>query len=152
MPSPRHPLIAKVLYRRALEGRETAIGLNHPDTLNTVGNLGNLLYEQGHLEETKVFFLRAFEGFEKALGSNHPHTQMARKNLSILNQPNPHVFVNNGSRSNQDIKLEIASIRKALGLIQTGSQNPTPTSYVMYLILDSKVIWITAWRLPSGSI
>ena len=105
-----------MLYRRALEGREKALGLNHPDTLASVNNLGALLYKQGHLEEAKVLFLRAFEGYEKAFGSNHPHTQLARQNLSILNQTNPHVFVNNGSRGNQDVRLEIASIRKALDL------------------------------------
>ena len=64
-----------MLFRRALEGREKALGLNNPDTLNTVYNLGIVLSKQGHLEEAKVLFLRAFEGYETALGSNHPQTQ-----------------------------------------------------------------------------
>ena len=33
--------------RRALETREKVLGADHPDTLSSVGNLGNLLADKG---------------------------------------------------------------------------------------------------------
>ena len=60
------------------------------------------------------------------------------KNLSILNQRNPHAFVNNGSRSNQDIKLEIAYIRKALGLNSNDLTSFDTASLVDLLKLSCK--------------
>lgn len=37
---------AEKMFRRALEGKEEALGINHTSTLGTVNNLG-LLYESG---------------------------------------------------------------------------------------------------------
>jgi tetratricopeptide (TPR) repeat protein len=45
---------AKVLYERALEGREKALGDSHPSTLMTVNNLAILLKQQGRLEEANI--------------------------------------------------------------------------------------------------
>ena len=43
---------AEGLQRRALEGRESQLGAQHPDTLGSVNNLANLLQQQqGKLEE-----------------------------------------------------------------------------------------------------
>ena len=42
---------AEGLYRRALEGGESQLGAQHPDTLVWVHNLADLLYKQGKLEE-----------------------------------------------------------------------------------------------------
>ena len=44
---------AEGLYRRALEGRESQLGAQHPDTLGSVNNLANLLQQQGKLEEAR---------------------------------------------------------------------------------------------------
>ena len=45
---------AEVLSRRALEGRERVLGVDHPKTLISVNNLGSLLQAQGKLEEAEV--------------------------------------------------------------------------------------------------
>ena len=42
---------AEGLHRRALEGYESQLGAQHPDTLVSVSGLAVLLYEQGKLEE-----------------------------------------------------------------------------------------------------
>jgi tetratricopeptide (TPR) repeat protein len=66
--------LTEKLYRRALEGEEKALGPDHPDTLETVNNLGDLLREKGDSEGAEELFRRALEGQEKALGSDHPDT------------------------------------------------------------------------------
>ena len=42
---------AEGLHRRALEGQESQLGAQHPDTLKSANNLACLLEEQGKLEE-----------------------------------------------------------------------------------------------------
>ncbi|KAF7910010.1 uncharacterized protein EAF01_003728 [Botrytis porri] len=59
---------AEVMYRRALEGKEKALGPDHTSTLDTVNNLGVLYKNQGKLAEAEVMYRRALEGYEKALG------------------------------------------------------------------------------------
>ena len=38
---------AKAMYERALAGQERALGADHPDTLQTVNNLADLLNDTG---------------------------------------------------------------------------------------------------------
>ena len=40
---------AEGLHRRALEGSESQLGPQHPDTLNSVNNLANLLEQAGQV-------------------------------------------------------------------------------------------------------
>ena len=42
---------AEALHRRALAGREAHLGANHPETLNSMNNLAELLRQQGKLDE-----------------------------------------------------------------------------------------------------
>ena len=65
---------AEPLYRRALAGKEEALGPAHPDTLITVNNLANLLSEQGKYDEAEPMYRRALAGNEEALGPAHPNT------------------------------------------------------------------------------
>ena len=44
---------AEGLYRRALEGGESQLGAQHPDTLVWVNNLAVVLEKQGKLEEAQ---------------------------------------------------------------------------------------------------
>jgi tetratricopeptide (TPR) repeat protein len=53
---------AEKIFRRALEGKEKALGINHTSTLGTVNNLGLLYAGQGKLEKAKEMFRRALEG------------------------------------------------------------------------------------------
>ena len=56
---------AEGLYRRALEGGESQLGAQHPDTLVWVHNLADLLYKQGKLEEARLRFLGYTEVAER---------------------------------------------------------------------------------------
>jgi tetratricopeptide (TPR) repeat protein len=75
---------SEVLYRRALEGYERVLGVDHPDTLFSVNNLGSLLKKQGKLEEAEVLYRRTLEGRERVLGVDHPSTLISVNNLGFL--------------------------------------------------------------------
>ena len=42
--------------RRALERKEKVLGADHPDTLKSVGNLGNLLADKGDYDRAEQLF------------------------------------------------------------------------------------------------
>jgi hypothetical protein len=42
------------LHRRALEGYEKVLGPEHPHTLTSINNLGNVLKSQGKYEEAEA--------------------------------------------------------------------------------------------------
>ncbi|KAF4456499.1 ankyrin 3, partial [Fusarium albosuccineum] len=75
---------AEAMYKRALEGKEKALGGDHTSTLNTVDNLGNLYSGQGKLGEAEAMHKRALEGKEKALGGDHTSTLSTVGNLGNL--------------------------------------------------------------------
>lgn len=74
------------MNRRALEGREKVLGLEHPNTLTSVKNLADVLRYQGKYEEAEAINRRALEGFEKALGPEHPSTLATVGNLASVLQ------------------------------------------------------------------
>ncbi|KAF2678563.1 hypothetical protein K458DRAFT_348288 [Lentithecium fluviatile CBS 122367] len=68
---------AEEMGRSALETREAALGVEHPDTLTSVsqlGSLGSVLSRQGKYEEAEAMHRRDLEGSEKVLGREHPDT------------------------------------------------------------------------------
>jgi tetratricopeptide (TPR) repeat protein len=75
---------AESMYQRAVEGKEKALGRDHPSTLDTVNNLGILYADQGRLTEAESMYQRALEGCEKALGRDHPSTLDTVNNLGIF--------------------------------------------------------------------
>ncbi|KAH0329153.1 hypothetical protein KCU71_g792, partial [Aureobasidium melanogenum] len=62
---------ADKLYKRALAGKEKALGPEHTSTLDTVHNLGLLYVDQGRLAEAEEMYERALAGCEKTLGPEH---------------------------------------------------------------------------------
>ena len=56
---------AEGLHRRALEGKESQLGPQHPSTLVSVDNLAMLLCKQGKLEEARLRFLGYTEVAER---------------------------------------------------------------------------------------
>ncbi|KAK6611224.1 NB-ARC and TPR domain protein [Botrytis cinerea] len=75
---------AEVMYLRALEGCEKALGPDHTSTLDTVNNLGNLYSNQSKIAEAEVMYNRALEGYEKTLGPDHTSTLDTVNNLGNL--------------------------------------------------------------------
>ena len=62
------------MNRRALDGREKALGKDHPDTLTSVYNLAYLYQRQHRLDEADELYLTALSGYRKVLGLAHPTT------------------------------------------------------------------------------
>ncbi|KAJ5651366.1 uncharacterized protein N7484_005089 [Penicillium longicatenatum] len=77
---------AEEMYRRALLGKEKALGPDDSSTLNTVHNLGLLFRNQGKFEEAEEMYRRALAGSEKnsTLGLDHTSTLRTVNNLGIL--------------------------------------------------------------------
>jgi tetratricopeptide (TPR) repeat protein len=62
------------MFKRALEGREYVLGLEHQNTLQTVHSLGVFYDKQGEIEKAETMYKRALEGRERALGLEHQET------------------------------------------------------------------------------
>jgi tetratricopeptide (TPR) repeat protein len=73
---------AEMMFQRALQGYEMALGPDHTSTLNVANNLGILYAKQGKLDEAEMMFQRALQGFETALGSDHTSTLDAVNNFT----------------------------------------------------------------------
>lgn len=74
---------AEIIFRNALEIRERACGLDHPDTLASISQLGSVLDDQGKYEEAEAMHRQALQGYEKVLGSEHPSTLTTMHNLAF---------------------------------------------------------------------
>ncbi|KAF8446930.1 hypothetical protein BGX38DRAFT_1093717 [Terfezia claveryi] len=71
-------------YRRALAGREKALGVDHPDTLTTVNNMAGVFGDQGQYKKALKWYGRALAGREKVLGVDHPGTLTTVNNMASV--------------------------------------------------------------------
>ena len=72
--------------QRALEGREAALGKEHPSTLATVNNMANVYQKQGKHQKALEWYQRVLEGKEAALGKYNRSTSDTAYNMGILFQ------------------------------------------------------------------
>ncbi|KAL8634563.1 MAG: hypothetical protein Q9228_007842, partial [Teloschistes exilis] len=77
---------AERMNRRALDGREKMLGIEHPHTLTSVSNLASVLQDQGKYDEAEQMNQRALDGREKVLGKEHPDTLTSVSNLALVLQ------------------------------------------------------------------
>ncbi|OBT66186.1 hypothetical protein VE03_05134 [Pseudogymnoascus sp. 23342-1-I1] len=75
---------AEKIGRTAVVGREDSLGIEHPDTLTSVSQLGSVLERQGKYEEAEAMHRRALEGNEKVLGVEHPDTLTSVSQLGLV--------------------------------------------------------------------
>jgi tetratricopeptide (TPR) repeat protein len=75
---------AETLNRRALEGSEKELGLQHPDTLSSIYCLAYLLHKMKRHQEASQLYQTACDGFKKKLGPEHPTTIVCCRNYSNL--------------------------------------------------------------------
>ena len=71
-------------YQRALEGKEKALGKDHPSTLSTVNNMAVVFHSMGEYGKALEGYQRALEGKEKALGKDHTSSLDTVYNLAHL--------------------------------------------------------------------
>ncbi len=67
-------LLATPLQEAALDTRRAELGVDHPDTLASIDNMGYVLYLQSKLVESEPYFRQALEGRRRVLGDDHPDT------------------------------------------------------------------------------
>jgi len=58
------------------------LGPQHPDTLTAMGNLGDILYEQGDLPGARRIDEQTLDAARRVLGAEHPNTLIAMRNLA----------------------------------------------------------------------
>ncbi|KAG0636054.1 hypothetical protein HOY80DRAFT_892030 [Tuber brumale] len=74
---------AEKISRRVLQGRESALGPDHLDTLASVSNLALVLGQLGKHSEAERLNRRALEGKRRILGPEHIDTLASLSNLSL---------------------------------------------------------------------
>lgn len=86
-------LEAQTYWERALVIREKVLGPEHPQTTDSLNNLGVLLHAQGNLSEDDpqgkfsealLYYQRALLIREKVLGEEHPHTAQSLNHIGAL--------------------------------------------------------------------
>jgi hypothetical protein len=60
------------------------LGAEHPDTLNSRGNLASVLADLGRLEEAEAENRVVLEIMTRVLGAEHPDTLNSRGNLASV--------------------------------------------------------------------
>jgi len=60
------------------------LGGDHPETLNSISNMGGLLEAQGKLDQAEPYCREAASGFEHRLGNGHWQTGNARVGLGCV--------------------------------------------------------------------
>ncbi|KAH7070288.1 hypothetical protein FB567DRAFT_217643 [Paraphoma chrysanthemicola] len=74
---------AESMYRRAWIGRQTLLGTDHLDALESGKSLGSILNSLGRNEEGEALHARVIESYERVFGPSHIETQSLLTNLSL---------------------------------------------------------------------
>jgi tetratricopeptide (TPR) repeat protein/transcriptional regulator with XRE-family HTH domain len=75
---------ARPWHERALATWERVLGPDHPDTAESLNNLGALLSSQGELAAARPLYERALAIRERVLGPDHRDTGESLNNLAVL--------------------------------------------------------------------
>ncbi|MCF7974152.1 MAG: tetratricopeptide repeat protein [Phycisphaerae bacterium] len=62
------------MFTEAWEGRCQKLGVDHPDTLDSLHEFGAMSLHQGRHEPAETRLLAAYEGLTRKLGVQHPLT------------------------------------------------------------------------------
>lgn len=72
---------AEPLLRQSIEGQKGLYGEGHPYTMQSIGNMGGSLRQQGRPDEALPYYREAAELAREHLGMEHPNTLIAMFNL-----------------------------------------------------------------------
>jgi tetratricopeptide (TPR) repeat protein len=75
---------AAAQFRLALDRWEGQLGVDHPDTLKAVNNLGQTMMRLRRPAEAESLYRRALDGRRRALGADDPFTLVTMNNLAEL--------------------------------------------------------------------
>jgi hypothetical protein len=77
---------AEQLQVEVMETCKNKLGLDHPDTLNSMANLALTYQDQGRSEEAAQLQVEVMETRKKTLGLDHPNTLTSMDNLALTYQ------------------------------------------------------------------
>ena len=63
---------------QVIEIRRTKLGVDHPDTLNSMANLASMYWNQGRATEALKLMEECVVARTRKLGTNHPNTLSSR--------------------------------------------------------------------------
>jgi tetratricopeptide (TPR) repeat protein len=69
---------------RVMETRRKVLGLEHPDTLTSLGNLALTYWNQGRWTEAEELGVQVMETTRRVLGPEHPFTLVSMANLASM--------------------------------------------------------------------
>jgi serine/threonine protein kinase/tetratricopeptide (TPR) repeat protein len=72
------------LQKQAVDVRRRVLGEEHPDTLNSISNMGALLHRQGKYAAAEAYYREALEKRRRVLGEEHPDAIESINNLGLL--------------------------------------------------------------------
>jgi len=75
---------ARPYLEETLAINREVLGERHPDTAQSLNNMGGLLQAMGNLEEARPYYEQALAIFEACLPPGHPHIEIVRQNLAGL--------------------------------------------------------------------
>jgi serine/threonine protein kinase/Tfp pilus assembly protein PilF len=75
---------AMPLQEAALRTRRVELGNDHPDTLDSINNMGYLLESIARSEEARAYYQEALEGRRRVLGDEHADTLSSINNMGAL--------------------------------------------------------------------
>ena len=73
---------AKQLAMEIVDMRKKLLGVNHPDTLTSMGDLASTYYRQGKLNEAEQLGLQVLDMRKKLLGAKHLNTLISMEDLA----------------------------------------------------------------------
>ena len=71
-------------HTEALALRRSILGPDHPDTLQSLHNVGRMYWRQGRLDQAADAFREAMEGRRRSLGTDHPDTLASINAMGVL--------------------------------------------------------------------
>ncbi|KAH8587674.1 hypothetical protein B0O99DRAFT_694230 [Bisporella sp. PMI_857] len=93
-------------YIEVLRAEQRVLGVEHPDTLNTMINLAATYWNQGRLQMAENLEVQVLEIRKRVLGVEHPHTLNSMANLAVTYSGQGRL------QETEKLKLQVLEIRK----------------------------------------
>jgi tetratricopeptide (TPR) repeat protein len=105
---------AEELFVQVVETRKRVLGMEHPDTLLSIGNLASTYWNQGRWKEAEELDLQVMETRKRVLGTEHPDTLASIGNLAST-------YRNQGRwKEAEELELQVIEMRKRV----LGTEHP----------------------------
>ncbi|PVH97584.1 kinesin light chain [Periconia macrospinosa] len=75
---------SKILFAQVAKVREGALGVDHPETLTTISNLGLVSSMQGKYKEAEAIHRQVLQRYEKTIGLEDLNTLISVNNLGLV--------------------------------------------------------------------